>query len=181
MKIKNENEKQSLIGKLEGLKNRKIKIGDRVHFFRINYTKYKSPENARKTIYPNYSNKKLMGCPSLPLLGSRKNISSENLKDNEQYKIVQNGIEDKRKSIYIKVPKFNYSCNLDKNNIFCLKYKKPGKNLKKNAIKNIFESNRNKIDSQHKIPRMIQILENNEKVYDEIFAQYWKYPNIFID
>ena len=83
------------------------------------------------------------------------------------------------KRFYIKIPHFNYSCSLDKNNIFCLKYDKPKLNPKKKTIKMINLLNNIKAKNEYKIPRMIIILEKNDKIYDEVFSQPWKYRELF--
>ena len=36
-----------------------------------------------------------------------------------------------------------------------------------------------KAKNEYKIPRMIKILEKNDKIYDEIFSQPWKYRELF--
>ena len=139
-----------------------------------NYFKQKNNSLCELKKFGKYSN--------LPNFKVHKNNSVDFLYENERYKVISNKIENHEnidKRLYVKIPHFNYSCSLDKNNIFCLKYDKPKLNAKKKTIKMINLLNNIKAKNEYKIPRMIRILEKNDKIYDEVFSQPWKYRELF--
>ena len=139
-----------------------------------NYFKQKNNSLCELKKFGKYSN--------LPNFKVHKNNSVDFLYENERYKVISNKIENHEnidKRLYVKIPHFYYSCSLDKNNIFCLKYDKPKLNAKKKTIKMINLLNNIKAKNEYKIPRMIRILEKNDKIYDEDFSQPWKYRELF--
>ena len=194
-----------LLERINDYRNMKKKLRYKQMPYRINYRKYKNSSfysientkdnsNISNNNYKNIENyykqknnnfyklKKFGKYPNLPNFKIHKNNSVDFLYENERYKIISNKIENHEnidKRFYIKIPHFNYSCSLDKNNIFCLKYDKPKLNAKKKTIKMINLLNNIKAKNEYKIPRMIKILEKNDKIYDEIFSQPWKYRELF--
>ena len=145
-----------------------------------NYTRLIKNIFNKKSNFGEY--KKLSKYPSLPNFKVHKNNSVDFIYENEKYKILANKIEEhekKNKKKILKLPNFNYSCCLDKNNIFCIKYIKPKENIKKKTIRIIYQLNNIKTKNDYKIPRMVKILKKNDKIYDEVFSQPWKYREIF--
>ena len=145
-----------------------------------NYNNYAQIEKYFKK--KNNELKKFGKYPSIPNFKVHRNNSVDFLYENERYKIISNKIENHEntdKKFYIKIPHFNYSCSIDKNNIFCLKYYKPKLNAKKKTIKMINLLSNIKAKNEYKVPRMVKILEKNDKIYDEIFSQPWKYRELF--
>ena len=164
---------RNLIEKIKNIKNiqRRITVNPlpyESNYINKNLSISTNYYNISNQLRKNYNNKnfresrKLNKCSSLPNLGSIA---------------INNNIIKRR--IFLKVPRFNYSCCLDKNNLFCLKYKKPKENIKKKAIKMIFQLDNIKIKNQYKKPRMVKILENNNKIFNEVFSHPWKYREIF--
>ena len=150
-----------------------------------NYNNY-SQMQIEKYFNQKYNNinklKKFGKYPSLPNFRVHKNNSLDFLYENDRYKIICNEkekYENKNKRKYIKIPHFNYSCSLDKNNIFCLKYKKPKISDKKKTIKKINSLNNINWINEYKVPRMVKILKVNDKIYNEVFTQQWKYREFF--
>ena len=83
----------------------------------------------------------------------------------------------KEKSVLLYKPKFNYSCHFDKGMIN-LKIKK-GPRQKKNFY---FLSNKNEKEMQKlklKLPRMLQIIKQNEKTTDKFFSLPFQHPELF--
>ena len=186
---------KNLIQKIDNLNRIKSRLNKESHYKYILKNKSYSLENSKNNlnISRNFTNnkkrnnynickyKKISKIPSLPSFGVDKHNSVDIIYENEKYKIITNKIEqdkEKRNKI-IKIPRFNYSCCLDKNNMFCLKYYKPKENIKKKTIKFIYQLNNIKSKKEYKKPRMINILEKNNKIYYEVFSQPWKYPEIF--
>ena len=197
---------QSLIEKIDNYSYKINKYGFNPSKYGTNYSKNSlkanSIDNSKKplNISANYYNnsslikkifdkkssigeyKKLSKYPSLPNFKVHKNNSVDFLYENEKYKIIINKIEEhemKKAKKILKLPYFNYSCCLDKNNIFCLKYIKPKETIKKKTIRIIHQINNIKSKNDYKIPRMVKILKKNDKIYDEVFSQPWKYPELF--
>ena len=199
---------QSLIEKIDNYSNMINKYSSKpFNYGGVNYSKNfggrpSSIENSKNNlnISANYHNnsrlikkmfnkksnfgeyKKLSKYPSLPNFKVHKNNSVDFIYENEKYKIIINKIQEhemKKTKKILKLPNFNYSCCLDKNNIFCLKYTKPKENIKKRTIRIIHQINNIKTKNDHKIPRMVKILAKNNQIYDEVFSQPWKYPELF--
>ena len=133
-------------------------------------------------------NKKLNKYASLPNIG-KKNDKYNSIQVNydkyiDKYKIIttrEDENQDIQKRIYLYRPRWQYSCCLDNNNIFCLKFREPKENLKKKTIDFIYKLNSIKESNDYIKPRMIKIIEKNDKISDEVFGQPWKYPNLFED
>lgn len=128
-----------------------------------------------------HENKKFFKNESLPNFRVHKNDSVNILYENQKYKIISNKIEahEYTRKKFLKVPYFNYSCYLDRNNMFCLKYNEPKESIRKNTIKFIYQINNILTKKENKLPRMIKILKQNDKIYKEIFSRPWKYPQLF--
>jgi len=131
-------------------------------------------------------NKKLNKYASLPNIGKKidKNNSIQLHYDKyvDKYKIIttrEDESQDIKKRIYLYRPRWQYSCCLDNNNIFCLKFREPKENFKKKTIDFIYKLNSINEKNEYIKPRMIKIIEKNEKISDEVFGQPWKYPNLF--
>jgi len=131
-------------------------------------------------------NKKLNKYSSLPNIGKKtnkyKSIQIHYDKFVDKYKIIttrEDENQDIQKRIYLYRPRWQYSCYLDNNNIFCLKYSKPKETFNKKTIDFIYKLNSIYEGNEYIKPRMIKIIEKNDKISDEVFGQPWKYPNIF--
>ena len=137
----------------------------------------------KKNNFLSQKNKKINQYQTIPIFKVNKRNSISIICENEKYKIICNRIEENtsRNKLFLNLPKFNYSCSIDKNNIFCLKYKEPKENIRKKTINMIYQLNNIKTKNQCKKPRMIKIIEKNDKIHDEIFSYPWKYPYLFKD
>ena len=137
-----------------------------------------------KRLLENYEKKFFYQMRNLPIIKNHKSNSVYIINEEKENKIIGNGIHGNRKNNNYKLfylSKFNYSFSIDKNNIFCLKYKKPKENIRKRTINIINQITYNKMKDEYKQPKMIKILERNDKIHDEIFSQPWRYPNLFKD
>ena len=199
------NYNKTLIKKIDNLKRIKSQIDKKSSHNTYNYTIFKnksySLENSKSylnnstncnfsisNLIRNYYNlnknnqyKKFNKYPSLPNFRVNKNNSVDIIYENEKYKIITNKIEENQEKKYFfrKIPRFNYSYRVDKNNVVCLKYDKPKDNIKKKTIKMIYKLNSIKNNKDYILPRMIKIIKNNKKIYNEVFYQPWKYPEFF--
>ena len=131
-------------------------------------------------------NKKLNKYASLPNIGKKmdkyNSIQINYDKYIDKYKIIttrEDENQDIQKRIYLYRPRWQYSCCLDNNNIFCLKFREPKENFKKKTIDFIYKLNSIYEKNEYIKPRMIKIIEKNDKISDEVFGQPWKYPNLF--
>ena len=85
----------------------------------------------------------------------------------------------KKRNIYLFRSNCNYSCSMDKNNTFNIKFKdKPKENLKQETINIIYEQNR-RYDNEYKLPRMVGIEKKNQFIFNEVVYHQWKYPDLF--
>ena len=84
-----------------------------------------------------------------------------------------------KRNVYLFRKNFSYSCNMDKNDTFCLKL---NKKLKKSAKQKKISSINEKINLEnyeYRLPRMVNIIKKNNNLYDEVIYQPWKYPDLF--
>lgn len=178
------------INYIEKIKKIKFKLDNKSSQYRFNYPKilnkhYSIGNSTNRLNYINSrkENKKLNKYPSLPNIPRNKyNTIEVEYDDNyDKNKINRSNFyknEDKKKKIFLYQPRWNYSCGLDNNNIFCLKSKEPKENMKKKTIDIIYQLNEIN-ENEYIKPRMIKILEKNDKINKEVFYQPWKYPNLF--
>ena len=136
------NYNKTLIKKIDNLKRIKSQIDKKSSHNTYNYTIFKnksySLENSKSylnnstncnfsisNLIRNYYNlnknnqyKKLNKYPSLPNFRVNKNNSVDIIYENEKYKIITNKIEENQEKKYFfrKIPRFNYSYRVDKNN-----------------------------------------------------------------
>ena len=192
----NKNDKRAISYKIIDIKLKKNKRFQNYNLFsELNINTDFHEDNQMKNSYKklmknvekNYftlKNKRFYQMKNLPIIKNNNNNLVSAVHEQKYYKIIDKRIigneENKNcKNKLFSLPQFNYSFSLDKNNIFCLKYKKPKENFRKQTINFINQITYNNDKDEYKQPKMIQILERNDKIYDEVISQPWKYPNLF--
>ena len=87
--------------------------------------------------------------------------------------------EYNKRHVYLFQNDFNYSCGMDKNEIFCLRMNKKPRERKKQEAISLVNKQINIENYEFKLPRMVSILKRNDFLYNKILYQPWKYPFLF--
>ena len=106
-------------------------------------------------------------------------ISNNKECDNRNENELKISNEFKKRNLYLFRNNCCYSCRMDKDDIFSIRFnKKPQENMKQKVI-HIINNQINQENTEFKYPRMICILKRNNFLHDEIMTQPWKYPDLF--
>jgi hypothetical protein len=87
--------------------------------------------------------------------------------------------EFNERKIYLFKKNFNYNCKIDKNETFNLSLNLQPKETLKQIIYNSYNNQIKMEDNEFRHPRMVNILKENTILYNEVFYQPWKYPDLF--
>ena len=109
--------------------------------------------------------------------GNIVEISNNKSKSKKELRLSK---EFNKRNLYLFRNNFNYSCSMDKSDMFSIKSNNKPKESFKQKMINFINNQINQENTEIKYPRMLNIVRRNNFLYDTIMSQPWKYPDLFV-